>query len=328
LTLSVRGRSNGKASGKSAKMVPVPGTPCSAASSHTPMSCRQASDAGASHVSASASVTSAARDRVRQVALEKHIEEVKAKANEALHSRDREQVFTKECENLEVSVANNRRAFYVGHQEQVKRQMGELNAKRHAGRQNAIAQASQHDFPYFGDSIGENPNVDVHDYMKERKNCLKEDLDQQVSQKKQERRSLKQKDMDSSVKDAEYSKVSDRRRMDDEKAKKELEKNILAEAWDRSIRLKQVQKAIDTHHMVGAEKELLPKFSTELRQKIPSLALASSQFQEQRLNTGSNASSAPARPPTGSARQKAPVLGAAASLALRRKQKGSVSARI
>merc|ERR1711865_511264 len=97
-----------------------------------------------------------------------------------------------------------------------------------------------------------------------------------------------------------------------------VERRILEESWERSIRLKQAQKVIDMYHMAPAKNEVLSDFSSitaGIRKNIPGLALSELRpgsglaSSEQRPATGSNLSS---RPPTGSAR-RVPLLGAAAS---------------
>lgn len=329
LALSVRGKSSGRA---------VPDSPRAARSQQEPpspsrlvrKSCERTSADGVSQAvvtqesdtsrpdvadnadvlkAAVDDIDAAARQRVQRVALERHLEEVKADAAEVLQVRTRDKEFTKECESREAVVATGRRDFYGDHNEELKRQMRQLDEKRQAGRENAIVQASQHDFPCFG----EVPKGDPREYIGERKRNLKEDLDQQVSQKHIERNALKQQDNEFSAKDAEQSKAIVQRRAAEETAKKEKERNVLSDAWELSIRLKQVQKAIDSHHLTGGKKDL-PKLTADLRSQVPSLAMP-----EPRLGTGNS------RLSTGSAR-RVPI-GAAASLALRRDRQGPNSAR-
>jgi len=242
-----------------------------------------------------------AKARVRQDHLERHLEDVQADAEEAMAKHTREGHFRKECENFEGALANSRRAFYADHKEELRRQMQQKEEKRQEGRQNAIAQSSQHDFPSFREDP---PTSDVREYMHERKHFLREDLDEQVSLKRSQKDVANQKDKTLTAREVECNKLEVQRQKDEQAAKKERERSILAEAWDRSIRLKLVEKAIAVHHMTSARKET-PNFTAALR-SIPALALP-----QQRLHTGSSLSS-----------RRAP-LGAAASLALHRDRQPS-----
>jgi hypothetical protein len=247
-------------------------------------------------------------ERVRQVALEKHIRHVQAEAQKEIASREVEQKYFKECEGLESSASNDRRAFYIEHQKELKRQMQEQEEKRRVDRESSIAGASHHNFPDFH----EGPSSDVQQCIREVKWKLKEDLDDQVRHKLNKKNLLKQEDREIALKEAELNKVESQRDILKDAHKKERERTMLVAAWDRSIRLKKAQKAIDTLDMRSAGAEGLSDLShlkASLGDKVPRVA----------LDGISNNSS---RPPTGSAR-RAP-LGAAASLALRR---GAMSAR-
>lgn len=305
LTLSVRGRKSG------AKVVV-----CSPADTSQDGESAQASQCGGED---SGTISSA--EYVRRAALERHLEDVKSGIAEAEVRRVRDENYIQECASRETTIANIRKDFYKDHKEELRRQMRELQEKREAGRENAVTQASQHDFPCFR----EDPNLDnMHGYLAERKQNLREDLLQQVSLKHQVKTASKQQDKELTANAVEASEAEIQRQKAEEKAKKELSRSVLRDAWERSIRLKQVQTAIDSHHLTApAAKSNLPKVAAELRKNMPSLALQAAKVpslalqaaqRQQSLETGGDASS---RPPTGSAR-RVPI-GAAASLALHRR---------
>jgi hypothetical protein len=266
----------------------------------------------ASEVSTTAST--AAREFVRRAALERHLQDVVVEAEEAMTFRNREQEFMKECQRVESELANHRRAFHVDHKEELKRQMRQLREKRQAGRQSAMPQASQLDFPSFSGA----PGADVRKDRRERQKNLKQDLDQQVDQKTHGNNVAKQQEDEFCEKDQESSNLEVQRRMAEEMAKKDLERKVLVDAWDRSIRLKHARREIDRHHMTAATKDNndLPKLTADLRSDAAKLMLPL-----QRLHTGSDTPSQS----IGSARRQ--PLGAAASLALRRDRQVIRSAR-
>lgn len=261
-----------------------------------------------------------AMECVRQDALERHLEEVTAHAEEAILQKQHEEKRITCHAQEENSIAEARRAQLLEHREHLKRQMQQAEEKRRKGREHAVSQASEHNFPNFHESVSSSARA----YIGERKLNLKEDLDQQVSQKSHNKNASKLEDQEHAAKLAEIIAKDVRARMAEENAKKDAERKMLAESWNRSTRLKQVQQAIDSYHMtanaIPSAKSDLPGFSSGgLQAKtVPPLPLP-----EKRLDTSGTGASA--RPPTGSVRRV--PFGASASLALRRDNRRSSSAR-
>jgi hypothetical protein len=237
------------------------------------------------------------------------VQAVSTSAQEAVDLKEKWDKHLQRCDALEKDAHTNRRRIVLEHQEEVKKQMQELELKRRADREHGIEQASQHEFPHFH----EDDHTNAVDYVKERRRNLREDLDQQVRQKHRGDKSKKCLEEEIALKNRECLEAEIQKETAEKVAKKERERSILTEAWDRSVRMKQVQRAIDSHHMSQVGKVDLADFSTGLRTNVPPLSLPESRSEV----SGSAMSS---RPPTGAVRRM--PLGAAGSLALHREKHG------
>jgi len=269
---------------------------------------------GADAISCAAASELSTKESVLQSAIKRHLEEVNASVEKAMHAKEQWDRYADLCESHEKDTDDSRRKFAMEHQEEVKRQLQELETKRRAAREHAVMQASQHDFPQFI----EQPTPNVREYMRQRKRHLRDDLHQQVYDKHRVEGSAKQLEREMEKKQQEYIRTEAKQRLEEEASKKALERKILLDSWNRSIRLKQAQKCIESHHMTRASQTELDDVVGDIRAIVPALPL-------QEPKGGSQGSGHSSRPPTGSVRRM--PIGAAASLALQRNRGGSHSAR-
>lgn len=241
-------------------------------------------------------------EQVQQQALGRHLAQITEEAEEAMEAKEKWEEHLQNCIDEEQKDAEWRRALVKDYQSQLHHQMRYTEERKIQGRQHQIEQASMHDFPNFAES----PELAVYDYIRERRNNLKQDLDQQVDIKKRLKLSAKQRERDLEAVHLQANHNEMARLKSEASGKKERERSALAQAWDSDKRLHTVKKAIEDHHKAPATKS---DFSDIMASLGPNQNLMSSPRADG-LSTPSS------RPITGSVRRM--PIGAAASLALNR----------
>jgi len=260
-------------------------------------------DPGSSHSISSGST----KERVQQEAMRRHLTQLETDASHVVAEREQWEGHLKRCSAEETRDQDRRKAINKENALHLQMQMQEAETKRTEGRLQCIEQASCHDFPNFTEA----PEY-AYQYIQEKKNHFKQDLDQQVDMKHLKKHLDKKRE-----KEIDAAHVSANNRETallklEASAKKESERQALTQAWDRDKSIRTVRKNIDEHHRKP------PRQAHDML--FPLADVSRADISSPRLSTAGPSS---ARPVTGSVRRM--PLGAAASLALQ-KQKMKLSA--
>lgn len=195
---------------------------------------------------------SSRQDRVQQEALERHLAEVAAEAAAAIAENEEWEGHLKRCLDEEQKDAEWRRALAKDYASKLEDQMRATEQRRIEGRQHAIEQASLHDFPNFT----ETPELSVYEYIRERRNHLKQDLDQQVDVKRRLKLAAKQREWEQEVGHLEASIRELAAMRVEESAKREQDKTTLAQAWAKDKQLHHIKKAIEDYRKAPNRSDL------------------------------------------------------------------------
>jgi len=225
-----------------------------------------------------------------QKAVGRCVSGLEAQAAEALREKQEFEEHLKHSFEEDIEDCRYRRSIAKEHQEQLKTQMQEAEEKRQLGRQHAIEQASMHNFPNFTDV----PVEEAWRYIRDRKNCLKEDLDAQVEHKKRNAASARrlEREKERASNDQGKAELLMLRRQAEQK--KQKERATLNSAWETEKNLRSIKKEIEN----------IPK-SAQMNLSM----------------TSGTSTPRSMRPVTGSIRRM--PLGAAASLALHKSKLGA-----
>jgi len=192
-------------------------------------------------------------ETVQNEALNRHISQIEEEAANAIAEKENWEIHLKRCLDEEQRDQGYKRALAKDYAEQLKGQIQQAEQRRLEGRQHVVDMASMHDFPSFKES----PDLAVYEYIRERRNNLKDDLDQQVDIKRKMKmaaqhneRTMEATHIDASKKELAMIKL-------EAAAKKEQEKANLHQAWDKDKRLHSVRRAIEEHHRTPASKSKL-----------------------------------------------------------------------
>mmetsp|Transcript_23196 Transcript_23196/g.64829 ORF Transcript_23196/g.64829 Transcript_23196/m.64829 type:complete len:513 (+) Transcript_23196:88-1626(+) len=241
-------------------------------------------------------------EHVQQLALGRHLAQITEDAEEAIDTRDRWEDHLQRCVEEEQKDAEWRRVLCKDHAVHLEYQMRQTADRRSEGRHQQIEQASMHDFPSFA----ETPETAIYSYIRERRDHLKQDLDQQVDVKKRLKHSAKQRERDLEISHLQANNEDIARMRLEASGKQGRERAALVQAWDTDKHLKAVRKAVDSHHKAPTTKADLSDIMNSLQ---PNQGLGPSPRHDG-LSTPSS------RSVTGSVRRM--PIGAAASLALNR----------
>lgn len=234
---------------------------------------------------------------VQQEALDRHLAHMSMEAASAVTEKEQWEGHLKRCSAEERKDHSRRKAINKEHALHLQAQMRQAEEKRMEGRLHCIEQASCHDFPNFA----EVPEY-AYQYIRERRNHLKHDLDQQVDTKQLKKLVDKQREKEIDAMHIEASNRELALMKLEAAAKKESERAALTHAWEKDKHIHTVRKAIQEHHKAPTRQ------GNEMLMQLGALP-------SPRLDTGGPPS---ARPLTGSVRRM--PLGAAASLALHKEK--------
>jgi len=257
-------------------------------------------------------------ETVQNEALNRHLSQIEEEAATAISEKENWETHLQRCLDDEHREQGYKRALAKEHAEQLKGQIQQAEQRRLEGRQHVVEMASMHEFPDFKES----PDLAVYEYIRERRDNLKQDLDQQVDIKRkmkmaahQNERAMEATHIDASKKELALMKL-------ETAFKKEQEKATLHQAWDKDKRLHSVRRAIEEHHRTPASKSGLTGAAMPGPVGTP---LATPRGGGSAFGfdaSGGGGGSAPAsRPLTGSVRRV--PFGAAASLALHKEKLGA-----
>jgi len=331
LTLSLQGRRDGQVKSHSAFLGggwEEGGKGSSAASPRTgrPYSASEGSDGGETRASSSAS--GASRFEVVQTDhLHRHLARVEEDAVIAITEKQQWEEHLHRLEKEKEHELRYAKAVKKEYAQQLGRQINEAEVRRAEGRQHVIENASMHEFPNFTES----PDQAVYDYIKDRRDNLKDDLDHQVEIKRRLKMVQKQRERDMEVAHVDASVKEMAQMKMDTSARKELEKAVLHQSWEKDKRLVGMRKVIDQHHRTPAAKSTLSSVGGAYgsapatpRMELGSSAAPSPRFAPSAdFDTASSVGSY--RPVTGSVRRV--PFGAAASLALHKEKLGQSARR-
>jgi hypothetical protein len=260
-------------------------------------------DPGSSHSVSSESI----KGRVQREAMRKHLTQLGIEASCAVADREQWEKHLKQCSAEETRDQDRRKAINKENALHLQMQMQEADKKRTEGRLECIEQASCHDFPNFAEAP-----ENAYQYIREKKNNLKQDLDEQVEMKQLKNHLERRRNREM---DATHVQASNRETALlklEAAAKKESERQALAQAWEKDKSIRTVRKSIEEHHRKP------PRQAHDMLRPLADVSFSAAS--SPRLSTAGPPS---ARPVTGSVRRM--PLGAAASLALQ-KQKLKMSA--
>jgi len=189
-------------------------------------------------------------DAVQQAALARYVDRLQAEAAGAVTDKEEWESHLTRCVAEELKDAEWRRALNKDHSEQLRMQMQHTEVRRSDGREHCVQQASMHNFPNFG----EHPEVDIQEYVSERRGHLKEDLEQQIMAKqkikdlqKEQERTLAAFHVQASQQELSEMKQGD-------VVKRLEERAFLNDAWNQQRHLKSVTTAIQEHHKAPGKK--------------------------------------------------------------------------
>lgn len=266
----------------------------------------------------------------QQEAMQRHLAVIAEEASEAIKAQERWQGHLQRCADVEKKDLEWKHAIYKDYAHHLQDQIRHAEDQRQVRRQQAVEQPSAHPFPDFSKV----PDIDVHEYMMDRKVNLKEDLDQQVEIKRRQKQIAKQRDreLDNITTERIHRDIAMQKL--EEYAKREHQKKELSQSWDATRRLKDATKAISNFKARGGNGPAqtgLADMVTNLQQTFGASVPSNLQSLRSTLDPSGDILTAPAtprgftprqfddrppssRPVTGSTRRF--PIGAAASLAL------------
>lgn len=198
---------------------------------------------GSEHA-ASVLSTSSKQAICQQEALTRHIAGLTADANEAMKEHKLWESHCKRLMDEEKKDMAWRSDLAREYSEMLKAQIREAEERKVQGRLHAVEQASMHNYPDFSYV----PEVAVQDYIMDRRNHLKEDLDQQVQLKRLQKEIAKRRDREMDNMNTEYTQQEITLQRLQAEVKKEQQKQECRQAWSEGKRLKDVKQEIKDYH--------------------------------------------------------------------------------
>mmetsp|Transcript_35059 Transcript_35059/g.74557 ORF Transcript_35059/g.74557 Transcript_35059/m.74557 type:complete len:525 (-) Transcript_35059:52-1626(-) len=261
----------------------------------------------------SAASTATSRcDIVANDHLHRHLSKIEEEAAQAVAEKQLWEEHLKRLKDEAAEDTELKKAMARTYASQLEHQIAEAERRRKELRQHVIDQASQHDFPNFTES----PDQPVYDYISERRRNLKEDLDEQVEVKNKLKSSEKQRNRQMETAQLEACQREMAQMRLEAQVKKDMERAVLHQSWEKDRRLHSMKKAIDEHHRTPASKTALSSAGPATPRV--DLGASSALTTPRRGAVGTDLLEAASRPMTGSVRRV--PLGAAASLALQRER--------
>mmetsp|Transcript_119401 Transcript_119401/g.337817 ORF Transcript_119401/g.337817 Transcript_119401/m.337817 type:complete len:531 (-) Transcript_119401:243-1835(-) len=259
-----------------------------------------------------------AMDSVQRAAMSRHIHQLETDAAAAEMEREQWELHLQRCSEEERQELEWRRALNKAHSDHLRMQVQQADNRRQVSREQCIVQASCHDFPSFKEA----PEMNFIEYVAERRNHLKEDLDQQVLAKQRMKQFAKEREKASHEVHIEATKRELAAIRQQASAKREGERNALKQSWAKDEQLRSVKKAIQEHHKAPGTKAAMPGLVVGIVGNsgvVPQLQGIPGCQSPRSLDSASGPPSE-RRPVTGSVRRM--PIGAAASLALQKERMG------
>jgi hypothetical protein len=257
----------------------------------------------------------AGRRYAQEEALNRHIGKMEEEAAKVIAEKHLWEGHLQRCCDLEQRNAEWRKALAKQHQEHLKNQMRDDEERRAQMSVDHITQANMHSFPDFKEPA----DIGVREYLHDRRENLKQDLDQQCELKERMRQKAKQRELELELVNIQAGQADIEKLARERRDKRDAERAVLKEAWGQDVRLKAVKKAIEDHHMTRLPKHelhgLVSSMSSEVATTSPG-RIATPRFEP--AGALSDRSSTASSRMSGSARRM--PLGAAASLALQKER--------
>lgn len=181
-------------------------------------------------------------------AMDRHIGEMEARAQEAMGERNAWHEHVNMCMEQERDDIMNKRMRAMENKHFLQQQK-RLNAERRKGqRHEDIIAASAHEFPRFTEPA----EKELKEFQRGQQQKMRADLDEQVRTNSTLRNLAKQRERAIEINQLEANRSEMQMLRDAERAKKAYDKEALATAWNSEIRMKNIWKAIDNHNKVGS----------------------------------------------------------------------------
>mmetsp|Transcript_12554 Transcript_12554/g.22174 ORF Transcript_12554/g.22174 Transcript_12554/m.22174 type:complete len:553 (+) Transcript_12554:104-1762(+) len=176
-------------------------------------------------------------------AMERYIDQMNQEASAVIKAQDLWEDHLQRCIDEEKKDLAWRHALARDYQESLKDQIREQEERKTQGRQHAIEQASMHEFPDFTQV----PEVNVYDYLMQRRQNLKDDLDQQVEIKRRQKETQKKQESELDSQNTEANRRLMQKEKHQESIKGDKTKQECKQSWQDNSRLRTVTKAIDDY---------------------------------------------------------------------------------
>lgn len=176
-------------------------------------------------------------------ALSRHLSEMELRASEAIKSRSNWENYVNSCLEQVKCEDKERKSMNVSNASYVKKQMELNEMKRSDERKQWIESASSHNFPSFS----EPPSAELEVRQKKLQDLMRSELDLQIRTSNAMKDLSRQKERQLEILQMRKNKSELSKMRDEEINKKLNEKKVLAESWNREVRMKQIWKSIENH---------------------------------------------------------------------------------
>lgn len=194
-------------------------------------------------------------ERAQQAALDRQIHKAHLLATQAIDDKELWENHLQRCTAEEEHVRTMRKVLQQEYGVQLREQMRDVEDRRVEGRQFIIEQASTHDFPNFAERTL--PEADVYDYLCERRDNLKADLDQQVEIKQRLKQAANSRERDLEITQIKATQQEALQMRMEARTTKERNRAALNKAWKEDKQFKSVTRAIEDFHMNPGSRDAL-----------------------------------------------------------------------
>merc|ERR1719498_236646 len=188
------------------------------------------------------------REVAYKEAMDRHISEMEARAQEAVNEKEAWQGHMDDCLMQERDEMQVKRARAQQNQYFLRQQVQWREKQKKEQRKDDIVASSAHDFPKFTEPAAE----EMKDFRSGQHARMRADLDEQVRTNNTLRNLQKRRERALEVDQLQANRMEMAMLREAERAKKAYDKEALATAWNSEIRMKNIWKAIESHNKVGS----------------------------------------------------------------------------
>merc|ERR1719231_1324035 len=189
------------------------------------------------------------REVAYKEAMDRHISEMEARAQEAVNEKEAWQGHMDDCLMQERDDMQVKRARAQQNQYFLRQQVQWREKQKKEQRKDDIVAASAHDFPKFTEPA----ETEMKEFVSGQQARMRADLDEQVKTNNTLRNLQKRRERSLEVDQLEANRMEMAMLREAERAKKAYDKEALATAWNSDIRMKNIWKAIESHNKVGSQ---------------------------------------------------------------------------